>query len=219
MSQERMDLQKLQKRVSLSTLIAFLIFAFVIAGYMIKLGWFSGGKWADSPDVWGQFGDYIGGLLNPLIAFLAFYWLTQSVLLQKEELSETRKALTESASAQSNQVKLAARTAEINASSALLASYNSDLLRLSEDSRFILEQIASQYDNQEKLNAQMQNVMPQAFLRRKGRVLLPDGKAMTMEEAIESINSFEKKFEEISSQRKVVISRLEELLADRSYEA
>ncbi|WP_289241953.1 hypothetical protein [Delftia sp.] len=39
---------------------------------------------------WGQFGDFIGGLMNPLVAFAAFYWLTRSVKLQKQELAATR---------------------------------------------------------------------------------------------------------------------------------
>lgn len=55
---------------------------------------------ADDAAKWGAFGDYMGGLLNPLVAFAAFYWLTQSVKLQKQELSETRKALEEAAQAQ-----------------------------------------------------------------------------------------------------------------------
>lgn len=55
---------------------------------------------AENADKWGAFGDFIGGLLNPLVAFAAFYWLTQSVKLQKQELSETRKALEEAAQAQ-----------------------------------------------------------------------------------------------------------------------
>ena len=33
---------------------------------------------------WGEFGDFFGGILNPLVAFAAFYWLTQSVKLQKK---------------------------------------------------------------------------------------------------------------------------------------
>lgn len=55
---------------------------------------------AENADQWGAFGDFIGGLLNPLVAFAAFYWLTQSVKLQKQELSETRQALEEAAQAQ-----------------------------------------------------------------------------------------------------------------------
>lgn len=70
---------------------------------------------------WGQFGDFIGGIMNPLVAFAAFYWLTQSVKLQKQELAETREELAKSADAQRQQaasgnmaVRVAAMTALVN---------------------------------------------------------------------------------------------------------
>ncbi len=95
-----MDLEKLRQRVEWSTRIAFVILLLVILAYVGKLWFLSGGRLANDPEVWGQFGDYVGGLLNPLIAFLAFYWLTQSVILQKEELAATRDALVDSANSQ-----------------------------------------------------------------------------------------------------------------------
>jgi hypothetical protein len=140
---EIMDLEKLRTRVEWSTRIAFSILSLVVLSYVGKFFFGSEGVLADETAVWGQFGDYIGGLLNPLIAFLAFYWLTQSVLLQKEELAETRKALRDSAAAQMKQERHAGRTAKINALSAMLSTYNGDLLRLREESRFVLEQIMS----------------------------------------------------------------------------
>ena len=73
---------------------------------------------SDSAATWGTFGDYFGGLLNPIIAFTALYWLTRSVRLQKEELNETRTALEDSAKAQRNQVEVASWTALINANTA-----------------------------------------------------------------------------------------------------
>lgn len=49
---------------------------------------------------WGQLGDFIGGILNPIVAGAALFWLTQSVRLQKEELAETRAELARSTEAQ-----------------------------------------------------------------------------------------------------------------------
>jgi len=63
---------------------------------------------SDASDNWGTFGDFVGVLLNPTVAFFAFYWLIKSVRIQKEELFETRKALEDSAESQQLQVKLAA---------------------------------------------------------------------------------------------------------------
>ena len=49
--------------------------------------------WSKSPDAWGQLGDYVGGLLNPLVAGFALMALVVSVRLQKAELAATRKEL------------------------------------------------------------------------------------------------------------------------------
>ena len=43
----------------------------------------------------GPFGDYIGGLLNPVIAGLALFWLIYSVKIQNTELQKSSAALTE----------------------------------------------------------------------------------------------------------------------------
>jgi hypothetical protein len=47
-------------------------------------------------DVWGQFGDFVGGLANPLIALFALLMLIRGIRLQREELAETRNELVES---------------------------------------------------------------------------------------------------------------------------
>jgi hypothetical protein len=47
------------------------------------------------PGAWGSFGDFVGGLLNPIVAFLALFWLTRSIQIQRTELRETRLALDE----------------------------------------------------------------------------------------------------------------------------
>lgn len=67
-----------------------------------------------NPAEWGTFGDYIGGILNPIIAGFALYLIAKSYELQKKELEETRKLLEVSTKAQEKQVKLAALTALLN---------------------------------------------------------------------------------------------------------
>lgn len=54
---------------------------------------------------WGAFGDYIGGLMNPLVAFAAFYWLTQSVKLQKAELKKLNEEFAFTRKIQEDQYK------------------------------------------------------------------------------------------------------------------
>lgn len=56
---------------------------------------------------WGTFGDYVGGILNPVIAGFAFYLIAKTYELQKRELKLSTDAL-------NDQVKLAALTALLN---------------------------------------------------------------------------------------------------------
>lgn len=52
---------------------------------------------SENPSAWGTFGDYLGGLLNPLISALTLFVAISVWHLQKQELEETRKALEEQA--------------------------------------------------------------------------------------------------------------------------
>ena len=63
---------------------------------------------------WGTFGDYVGGILNPVIAAFAFYLIAKTYELQKRELESTRSLLEVSTDAQNKQIKLAALTALLN---------------------------------------------------------------------------------------------------------
>lgn len=80
---------------------------------------------------WGTFGDYVGGILNPVIAGFAFYLIRETYKLQKTELEETRKLLKVSTDTQNDQVKLAALTALFNSNLTrigLLKSEKTELL-------------------------------------------------------------------------------------------
>lgn len=48
-----------------------------------------------NPAAWGAFGDYMGGLLNPLISLFTLMVAMKVWNLQKTELLETRKAVEE----------------------------------------------------------------------------------------------------------------------------
>lgn len=68
-----------------------------VAGFLglslLYLWRFSDNGWSIDPATWGQFGDYVGGLLNPLVATLALVAIVISIRIQKTELKETRSAL------------------------------------------------------------------------------------------------------------------------------
>lgn len=93
--------------------------AAAIGGYFTYFGLVVGLPAAVRPDEWGTFGDFFGGLMNPIVAFAAFYWLTQSVKLQKQEQADTRHELKLAAEAQRQLVKTGKVTVQIAALSAL----------------------------------------------------------------------------------------------------
>lgn len=59
--------------------------------------------------IWGQFGDYVGGVLNPFLAFLALTALLLTLRVQSQELVESSRALRESADAFRKQNEQAAK--------------------------------------------------------------------------------------------------------------
>lgn len=97
-----MDLEKIDIKVNRASMFVIIVAAVLPIIYMI---WFLANNHTLSTDTsdWGAFGDYIGGLLNPLVAFFAFYWLTQSIRIQKEELTYTRETLVETLEQQKHQ--------------------------------------------------------------------------------------------------------------------
>ena len=100
--------RELEQRINAWKLAITAIGAALIGAYFVYFALMLDQPPADNADKWGAFGDFVGGLLNPIVAFAAFYWLTQSVKLQRRELSETREELRKTAEAQNELVKLAA---------------------------------------------------------------------------------------------------------------
>ncbi|HAV2819125.1 putative phage abortive infection protein [Acinetobacter baumannii] len=89
-------LKKIEKQIMWSIIIAALLITLVLVSYFFH---FHGSFNADQ-DKWGTFGDFVGGTLNPVLAALAFYWLTSSIRLQIQELRDTRGVLEETATHQ-----------------------------------------------------------------------------------------------------------------------
>ncbi|MDX8126331.1 hypothetical protein QLH52_03490 [Methylomonas sp. OY6] len=86
------------------------IVSVVIGGYFFNFN----DQLSDRNEVWGTFGDYVGGILNPVIAAFAFYLISKTYELQKRELEATRSLLEVSTDAQKQQIKLAALTVLLN---------------------------------------------------------------------------------------------------------
>jgi uncharacterized membrane protein len=54
------------------------------------------GSCSSDQNIWGVFGDYMGGTLNPIFAFLSFSALLLTIYIQSRELVETRKEIKQS---------------------------------------------------------------------------------------------------------------------------
>jgi predicted RNase H-like HicB family nuclease/uncharacterized membrane protein len=79
---------------------------------------------------WGTFGDYVGGILNPVIASFAFYLIAKTYELQKTELKATRGLLEVSTDAQKKQIELAALTALLNSNLTRISLLESEKISL-----------------------------------------------------------------------------------------
>lgn len=62
--------------------ISILLIASVWGFYFINFG--IDGSLSKKGEVWGQFGDYVGGVINPLLTFITIYLLIKSQSLQQE---------------------------------------------------------------------------------------------------------------------------------------
>ena len=122
-----MDVDNLERAIDKSRVFVVIVFITLLMVYVI---WFVVGHdqtLSSNANDWGSFGDFVGGLLNPLIAFSAFYWLTVSVLIQKKELGETKKALVESSEAQKKQAKSLLESSRAQSKQAKVAFVQSQL--------------------------------------------------------------------------------------------
>jgi hypothetical protein len=88
------------RRLSRLAYVAIGVAVVVIAAYIWN---FAGLPASDEQDKWGQFGDYVGGLLNPTFSFLALLALLSTLGLQVRELKLSVRELANSADALSKQ--------------------------------------------------------------------------------------------------------------------
>lgn len=68
----------------------------VVAGVIVVIAFvinFHTEPFAEKADAWGQFGDYLGGSLNPVFGFLSVLALLVTLVIQTKELKASREAL------------------------------------------------------------------------------------------------------------------------------
>lgn len=99
----------------------------LVGAYLIYFGLVLGQNPAVDSDKWGTFGDFVGGVMNPIVAFAAFFWLTESVKIQKQELADTRRELASATDAQNLLVKNGRESVRLAAITALLNVNNTKI--------------------------------------------------------------------------------------------
>jgi hypothetical protein len=119
--------EKLDSRVTYSIRLVAGISACVLIFYAAWFSFNNGLELSKDAGIWGQFGDFVGGVLNPLIAFSAFFWLATSVRLQKAELNATRKTLADTLETQEVQAKTVLLSTKLQHLSIQIDALNSQI--------------------------------------------------------------------------------------------
>lgn len=76
--------------------IVMIVVMVVVGVYFFNFG---GGKLSGDTGTWGEFGDYVGGTLNPMLAFFSFLVLCYTINLQSKQLAQNQLALKQNARA------------------------------------------------------------------------------------------------------------------------
>lgn len=141
--------------------LAFGCFVIAAGAYAINFAdWLN---LSDSTETWGQLGDYLGGIINPIVGLLTICLLTVSLrqnqiaLRQtREELKETRKAIQQAGSIQAatedalrKQIEIADEARDMSNAVAIAAAYR-ERYRYAYSSRD--ENLTVQYQKDEWVN-------------------------------------------------------------------
>lgn len=98
---------------------------------------------SSDPAVWGQYGDYIGGLLNPIFSSLAFSGLVVTIVLQARQMDEG-KHNAELEEMQRVQSTVAARIDQLLASTVIVdIGKHEELVRFADNPQSVFQLIAS----------------------------------------------------------------------------
>ncbi|MES2299750.1 MAG: hypothetical protein V4582_22110 [Pseudomonadota bacterium] len=76
-------------------LFAAISMILVVLAYAARFSWILGYPLADKSEVWGQFGDFMGGSLNPILSFITILLLIRSLDLQRQANADLREEVKE----------------------------------------------------------------------------------------------------------------------------
>lgn len=83
--------KSLKISITISIAICILSILGVFGIYIFHFGRLSNFTLSSSPDTWGAFGSYSGGILGPFFAFVAFIGVLFTISLQKKQLDIAKK--------------------------------------------------------------------------------------------------------------------------------
>ena len=146
-----MTIQKLKCDIAKSiwpTIIIGIILL-IIALYLINFKIIENPVATEQAALWGQFGDYFGGILNPIIAFAAFCWLKRSVKIQQKEINKLNEEIALTRALQEKQDARAEEAALISGLSNLIQITGNNIENLKRKAGLIEKDIyddSSEYD-------------------------------------------------------------------------
>lgn len=150
-SNQREDIVALEKSIKSTHLFILFLLSMILFCYWLWFSYFNSNVLSSASEAWGQFGDFVGGIFNPLVAYSALYWLTRSIRLQREELLEARKSLQETSESQAKQVKYAQVHVRVAVLTALIDSNAIEIQTKRMCLQFIFDQDSMRERNEGRL--------------------------------------------------------------------
>jgi hypothetical protein len=88
-SQSRGDYTNEQRLPSILAGAFTLALAFALAVAALYALFFRGRPLSEDPEQWGQFGDFLGGVINPVVGLITVFLVILSISIQRKELAAT----------------------------------------------------------------------------------------------------------------------------------
>lgn len=107
-------------------LLVFVAAAFGVTVYVYRAQF--DGPVSEAPAAWAQFGDYFGGVLNPIVGLAALGALLWTLALQNRELRLQREELGLQREELKNSIEELRRTAEAATEQSMTAKYQAEIM-------------------------------------------------------------------------------------------
>lgn len=115
-----------REKTVIASLMLFFAFclAIIIGSYVLN---FRNSSISNNPSDWGVLGDYLGGVLNPLISLITLFFLIKTYLSQKEELYQSEISANEQRKISQETAYIQLLNTKISASYEVIALYRGEM--------------------------------------------------------------------------------------------